>query len=730
MHETSTERELPLLHARILIVDADLDALEILSDSVASLGHTVCHSAEPGPAAVDLPIGARPDLALIGLAADETAEPALETAERIAEQFGIPLVYATETADNAVLDRARRTNPHGYVLKSADLRQFGLTIRAALDVAARERTEQGRHEREIADLQASTAQTERDNTILTSLFDRISDAVIVSDMEGEFTTVNAAARTMTGRVIPDPNAWAEYYDAYQEDGRTPFALEDLPLTRAIRGETTHDVPVLLRPKPPNDATRDAWLSVSGYPLSDIEGRMLGGAVLLRNVTALREQSAKARRAEAELHERVQVLDAIIRSMGDGVVVADADARLTLFNPSAKRILGLGVTDLRPDEWPNYYGVFHLNGSTLLSADELPLMRAVRGETIEDLELFIRNPQMPGGVYISVNASPLRDETGQVVGGVAVFRDVSERRMDEEALKQAFALGRLEVVDTVLHNIGNAINSVATGVDTLHEWFDDNELVRRFVTLADLVAAHDRDWTSWLEHDAQGRQLRPFLLALVQDLTGEREKLLGTSVRVQDSVRHIVDIIRTQAAFTNGTVERKLVGLPAMIEDAVKMVEETLVRRGVTIEVDCSRAPSEVVVQESRFQQMLVNLLKNSMEALDERAVRLQDDPGWRPGIRVLAYSGEQKDTLVVDVIDNGIGIEPSRFGSLFNAGYTTKKHGSGLGLHSAANFVIASGGSIQPFSDGIGHGATLRTILPVVEGSPPRKGASDSHASE
>ena len=52
---------------------------------------------------------------------------------------------------------------------------------------------------------------------------------------------------------------------------------------------------------------------------------------------------------------------------------------------------------------------------------------------------------------------------------------------------------------------------------------------------------------------------------------------------------------------------------------------------------------------------------------------------------------------------------------MFNAGYTTKKEGSGLGLHSAANFVIGSGGSIRPLSDGIGHGATLRVTLRLVE---------------
>ena len=66
---------------------------------------------------------------------------------------------------------------------------------------------------------------------------------------------------------------------------------------------------------------------------------------------------------------------------------------------------------------------------------------------------------------------------------------------------------------------------------------------------------------------------------------------------------------------------------------------------------------------------------------------------------------------MIDVTDNGIGIEPTEFSSMFNAGYTTKKEGTGLGLHSAANFAIGSGGTIQPFSDGIGHGATLRVTL-------------------
>lgn len=710
MQETSTGGDLRALPARILIVEADPDALATLSDSVTGLGHAVCHAAAPGPAAVELPADARPDLALIGLPGGEAAASAIETAEGIVERFGVPLVYATAAADAALPDRAQRSGPHGYVLKPVDPRQLGLTIRGALNAAARERAERGRHEAEVARLEAALALAERDRSIFSCLFERISDAIILGDTQGRLT-VNPAARRLGEASLEDPNEWTRYFATYRGDGRTPLEMEDLPLARALRGETTRDVPVMLRPVHPDAGSADIWLSASGYPLLDAQGRSLGGAVLLRNVTALREQSAKAKRAEAELHERVQVLDAIIRSMADGVVVADAQARFTLFNPSAERMVGIGMTDRPADEWSDLYGVYYADASTLVPPGQLPVVRALRGEEVDREQLFIRNPLVPDGTYISVNASPVRDEAGQVVGGVAVFRDVSERRRQEEALTRAFALGRLEVIDTVLHNIGNAINSVATGVDTLYGWFDDSELMKRFGKLADLVAAHDRDWTSWLEHDPQGRQVRPFLLALLRDLLGEHEKLVGTAARVRDRVRHIVDIIRTQAAFANGTVEPKLVDLPATIDGAVKLVQESLGQRRVAIEVDCSRAPRNVVVQESRLQQMLVNLLKNAMEATDERRARLDDDPDWRPTIRVLARRGEQENTLVIDVTDNGIGIEPTEFGSMFNAGYTTKKEGTGLGLHSAANFAIGSGGTIQPFSDGIGHGATLRVTL-------------------
>ena len=483
------------------------------------------------------------------------------------------------------------------------------------------------------------------------------------------------------------------------------------MMRALCGEATDDVVMLLRRRQDPEDT-GIWLSASGRPVLDAAKQHIGSVVVLRNITAAMERRVAAKQVQAELHERVQVLDAIIRSMTDGVVVADAQGQLTLFNPSAERIVGIGLSDSSPQEWQAVYGLFHTDGETPLSPEELPLVRAIRGEIVAEQEVFVRNRGLPEGAYISVNASPVRDEGGQVTGGVAVFRDVTQRRLGEEALMQAFAHGRLEIIDTVLHNIGNAINSVAVGVDTLRARYQDLPLVRRFNALADEIARHGDDWTTWLRDDPRGRQVRPFLLALIEDLTRESDELRGTIERVRGRVRYIVDIIRTQESFAGTTVERTCVNPQRVVEDAVKVLEDSLARRGIAVEVDCRAAPDEILVQESRFHQMLVNLLKNGMESIDEQFARANSGSA-RPCLRVVAYRSD--GALVIDVIDNGIGIEASQFRAMFNAGYTTKATGSGLGLHSAANFVIGSGGRIEPISEGVGYGATMRVTLRLAE---------------
>ena len=407
----------------------------------------------------------------------------------------------------------------------------------------------------------------------------------------------------------------------------------------------------------------------------------------------------------ELQHQIQLMLAIFDSISDGVIVADEQGNLT-FNQSAERIIG-GRVDTVFQQRTEEYSIFYPDKVTPVPTEELPLVRALRGEATDEMELFIRTVAKPEGVYISTNGRPIASPGTTAHGGVVVFRDVTERVRAEEALAQAFAQGRLEVMDTILHNIGNAINSVAIGVGTLKEELVNDPLIERLMALSEAVEAHAEDWGDYVQHDPQGQQVRPFLIALVADFVEQNRELTRTVERVNSQTNHIVDIVRAQRGFDSKAMASKDVNLRQAISGALKIVQDSFASRGIRTQVDCGDAPEEIRIQETQFNQMLVNLLKNAMEAIDE----LRQSGGLKGQPRIEIRACVQQDFLVLEVQDNGIGIEQKNLKAIFGAGYTTKQEGSGLGLHSAANFVTSSGGRIQPVSDGYGTGTTMRVSL-------------------
>lgn len=116
---------------------------------------------------------------------------------------------------------------------------------------------------------------------------------------------------------------------------------------------------------------------------------------------------------------------VFQSIAVGVVVCDNEGHFLHFNPEAERILGLGLKDVNEAAWSSTYGCYQADGITLFPSDQLPLARAMNGEEVLDELILIRNEVQKTGVWISVSGRPLRDAEGNLRGGVAVFRDVTE-----------------------------------------------------------------------------------------------------------------------------------------------------------------------------------------------------------------------------------------------------------------------------------------------------------------
>ena len=411
----------------------------------------------------------------------------------------------------------------------------------------------------------------------------------------------------------------------------------------------------------------------------------------------------------ELQHEIELMKAIFDSISDGVIVADENGSLS-FNPSAQRIIGTSLEAV-PDRWTEEYSIFRSDKVTPFPTDRLPLVRALRGEATDEVEMLIRTAAKPEGVHISASGRPIT-LPGGTRGGVTVFRDVTERVQAEEARAQAFAQGRLEVMDTILHNIGNAVNSAAIGIGTLQEQLRNDPLIERLSALSEAAEAHSKDWADYVRQDPQGRQVRPFLVALTKDIVEQNRQLIQSVERVASQTSHIVDIVRAQRGFDSDAMTSKDVNLRQAISGALRILQESFASRGIRTHVDCGNAPEEIRIQETQFNQMLVNLLKNAMEAIDE----LEQSGGLDGSPRIEIRARVRGDLLALEVEDNGIGIAAEDLEAIFRPGYTTKREGTGLGLHSAANFVTGSGGKIQPSSGGHGAGTTMRVTLPLGSG--------------
>ena len=542
--------------------------------------------------------------------------------------------------------------------------------------------------------------------LMKTVFDSMSEAIAVLNLTGHVFFINPSLQRMFSAEPLGPvlSRWSETQGVFYPDKETPYPIDQVMATHISQGVAVRDQEIFVRNK---EQPEGIHVVGSTIPLFDENEEVVACVAILRDITADKIAAIQLEQTMQELQNQVQLTDTIFNSMGDGVIAADASGTFTVFNPSAERILGIGPIDTTPDKWSNDYGFFFPDRATPFPADELPLARALKGETSDEVEMFVRNPEVPDGVFISVSGRPLQEEDGTERGGVIVFRDVTHRVVAEEALTQAFAQGQLEIVETIVHNIGNAINSVTVGINVLQENLVGNQLMDHFFTFADAVKAHQEDWVDYIKDDPQGQRVLPFIIGVAADFTDQNREVVETLERVSERVTHINDIIRTQKSSNQPSMMWKEINLQKAILSAVKLQQDSMDKRGIQADVNCENAPEKIRIQESQFHQMLVNLVKNSIEAIDE----LARSGGFNetPHISVKAYISE--DFLCLDVTDNGIGIAPENLKLIFSAGYTTKESGTGLGLHSSANFVIGSGGKIYPLSEGIGKGTTMRIML-------------------
>lgn len=215
-----------------------------------------------------------------------------------------------------------------------------------------------------------------------------------------------------------------------------------------------------------------WVEEAVRVVSSADGQKVV-LVACEDITERKKTEQQLVRLTETLGNQTQILQSVLQSMGDGVLVADTSGNLLLSNPMAEQVLGSDFGSESKQNWRTAHGLLVPDTEEPFPPHDLPLARAMRGEACDQVEILVRNRKSPEGVYMSVSGRPLRDEEGKLKGGVAVFHDITTRRRFQEETRRLTATlmdaqeQERHAISTTLHdNLGQMLTLARMELDSV------------------------------------------------------------------------------------------------------------------------------------------------------------------------------------------------------------------------------------------------------------------------
>lgn len=272
------------------------------------------------------------------------------------------------------------------------------------------------------------------------------------------------------------------------------------------------------------------------------------------------------------------------------------------------------------------------------------------------------------------------------------------KMKEKDAEIAYRAGLFESASSYLHNIGNALTMLDAKIRMLRKTV--NALKKSELGFNKIIAMLDEGQDKFTNKTQIQTFVEEFSHAMTKDVIEEIEEIAQDIVKIKDHA--VISISHQQEIFNaNSEAKRNYVqhfDVKKLLESLIEDYRLSFIKQGIKINFT-SEGDLELATMKFQFQSGISNVIKNAMESI-EQCGREHDGE-----ITIVAYRKDER--IVIEISDNGIGIESENASSIFSSGFTTKQNGHGLGLHAFNNYLNANNGIIKIRSDGFMKGATV-----------------------
>ena len=426
---------------------------------------------------------------------------------------------------------------------------------------------------------------------------------------------------------------------------------------------------------------------------------------------LTQTQLELERRMGEIDETRELFERVVESMTEALFLMDVTGRIIRVNRAARELLERDEAALLGAPFVD------ICATTAIPATPWQLLARAPSGILPHIDIEMQTKTRPS-VPLSLSCGLVRDQRGKITGVLVIARDITERKRAEDerqALQQQLVetsrrAGMADVAASVLHNVGNVLNSVNVTTNLVASTIRKAP-VSDLGRIATMLQEHASALGDYLTHDPKGQQIPSYLAKLAEYLTHEQATMLKELTALSRNIEHIKQIISMQQSLARFGGLQEPVTLTDLMEQALAINLATLERQQIEVVREYAELP-QVLVDRHQVLQILVNLISNAIHAM-------QAWPGRQHALTLRVGPVEGREGWVsLQVHDTGMGIKPEHITRIFGQGFTTRKEGHGFGLHSSALTTKLMGGTLSADSPGEGHGATFTLDVPVkhVEG--------------